>query len=196
MALILGSWGKAGRGEGQEGSTGQAMPIWPFRLSRADQDAAALLDSVVAASRRPALYGAGRAPDTLEGRFELMALHAALALIRLRAEPGAEPLAQRFTDRLFRHFDAGLREAGVGDLTVPKRMRALAGQFYGRVQAYAEALEAQDRGALAAAAGRNILGAEDAPFAGDLAAYAEAARARQAEAPLPRLWVAEAWTFG
>jgi cytochrome b pre-mRNA-processing protein 3 len=64
-----------------------------------------------------------------------MALFGSLAMIRLQADASATPLAQRFADRLFRLFDAGLREAGVGDLSVPKRIRGLAGAFYGRLQA-------------------------------------------------------------
>ncbi|MEZ6021914.1 MAG: ubiquinol-cytochrome C chaperone family protein [Hyphomonadaceae bacterium] len=57
-------------------------------------------------------------------------------------------MAQAFTDTLFRFFDAGLREAGVGDLTVPKRMHKLAASFYGRLNAYVAAIEAEDRPAL------------------------------------------------
>ena len=53
------------------------MPIWPFHRSRADEDAESLLAAVTQASRRPALFGEGRIPDTLEGRFELMTVHGA-----------------------------------------------------------------------------------------------------------------------
>src|SRR5687768_56804 len=102
------------------------MAIWPFRPSRASQDAERLLEAVTAASRRPALFAPGRIPDTLEGRFEMLSLSAALAMLRLRADAGAAPLAQSFADRLFRSIDAGLREAGVGDTAVPKRMQKLA----------------------------------------------------------------------
>jgi cytochrome b pre-mRNA-processing protein 3 len=171
------------------------MPIWPFQPSRAESEAQGLLDAVTAASRRPAFYGETRVPDTLEGRFELMTLHAALALIRLRAEPGAGPLAQTFTDKLFRFFDAGLREAGVGDLTVPKRMRALASAFYGRLEAYGAALGAGDEALLSQAAGRNVLGDEAAPFATNLAAHARALAARQAGAPIASVSSSEAWTL-
>ena len=91
-----------------------------------------LLEAVTEASRRPALFAAGRIPDTLEGRFEAMALYGSLALIRLRADAGAAPLAQCFADKLFRTFDAGLREEGVGDLAVPKRMQKLAAPYASR----------------------------------------------------------------
>ncbi len=166
------------------------MRFWPFRPSRAEVDAGRLLDAVTAASRQPAWYGEGRAPDTLEGRFEAMALNASLALIRLRTEPDAAPLAQAFTDKLFRHFDAGLREAGVGDLTVPKRMRKMAGSFYGRLEAYAAALSGEES-ALAAAIGRNV-GAPDA-FAQRLAVHVRMVARQQAEGPVEALLQASAW---
>ncbi len=169
------------------------MPIWPFKRSRADTDAARLLTAVTAASRRTDLFGEGRAPDTLDGRFELMTLHASLALFRLRAEPALAPLAQAFTDKLFRQFDAGLREEGVGDTSVPKRMRSMASSFYGRLGVYTAAFGARDDAALAAAIGRNILGAETHAFAPVLAALAMAAAERQAQAPVETLLAAGGW---
>jgi cytochrome b pre-mRNA-processing protein 3 len=131
--------------------------------------------------------------DTLEGRFELMTLNAALALIRLRAEPGLAPLAQTFTDQLFRQFDAGLREEGVGDTSVPKHMRRLASDFYGRLRAYAAAIGARDEAALRDALARNALGAEADSFASVLARYALEAAARQAEAPAEALFSEADW---
>lgn len=122
-----------------------------------------------------------------------MTLNAILALIRLQAEAGAEPLSQAFTDQIFDQFDAGLREDGVGDTTVPKRMHKMAGDFYGRLGVYAEAITAGDAPALAAAIGRNALGADDHPFAPALAAYAIGAAAAQAEAPVEALRRTEGW---
>lgn len=123
----------------------------------------------------------------------MVTLHAALALVRLRADPGVEVLAQNFTDQLFRHFDAGLRESGVGDLTVPKKMRKLAGDFYGRLEAYGAALAAVDAAALGAAISRNVFGDETTPFASALAkATLETARS-QGGAPLEALFEAGAW---
>ena len=168
------------------------MPIWPFRRHKGAQTAQKLLAAVVAASREAQFYGPGRVPDTLEGRFELLTLHAALALVRLRTAPETGALAQNFTDRLFRHIDSGLREAGVGDLSVPKRMRRLAGDFYGRLEAYAGALAAPE--ALAEVIGRNVLGdGRDSAFAARLAAYAGALAARQAAAPPEALAETGGW---
>ncbi len=168
------------------------MSIWPFRRNQASADAALLLAAVVSASRRAGFYGVGKVPDTLEGRFELLTLHASLALARLKQTPEAEPLAQAFTDKLFRHIDSGLREAGVGDLIVPKRMRRLAGDFYGRLVAYGAALG--DPSALAEAAGRNILGeAGDHDFATRLGAYAARLGGRQGAAPVRALLEGGGW---
>jgi len=171
------------------------MPIWPFQRPREDQDGEALLDAVSRASRNVAIYGPGRLADTLEGRFEALTLFACLALTRLRAEAGAQPLAQSFTDALFSQLDAGLREAAVGDLSVPKRMHRLAGAFYGRLSAYEAALQNQDGAALALAIGRNALGGENAAFAASLSEQALVLAAKQAKAPMAALTTAAAWTL-
>jgi cytochrome b pre-mRNA-processing protein 3 len=89
---------------------------------------------------------------------------------RLRAlPPPANDVAQDFVDTLFRRLDASLRELGVGDMGVGKRMKKLARSFYGRAQAYDEALDSGDAGALAEALGRNALGTGEPASA--LAAY-------------------------
>lgn len=169
------------------------MAIWPFQPSRANRDAERLLDAVTQASRRPVLFGPRRIPDTLEGRFEALALHGVLALLRLREDAGAAPLAQEFTDKLFRLLDAGLREAGVGDTAVPKRMQKLAGRFYGRLDAYAAAITSGDNAALAAALGRNVFADEAHAFAPMLAQYVLTAAQAQAQTPSDALFSASGW---
>lgn len=169
------------------------MPVWSFTRSPATSDAARLLSAVEAASRRPGFFGAGRVADTLEGRFELLALNAALALLRLKADPASAPLAQAFVDQFFRSIDAGLRESGVGDLTVPKKMRLAAGAFYGRLTVYGDAIAAQDLAALTAAVSRNIVAPEAQSFAPNLAAYAMEAARLQGAAPLENLFSREGW---
>jgi cytochrome b pre-mRNA-processing protein 3 len=166
--------------------------FWPFSRSRAETEADRLLAAVTQISRQPSFFGEGRIPDTLEGRFELMTVHAALALIRLRASPEAAPMAQEFTDKLFRQFDAGLREAGVGDLAVPKRMSKLAGSFYGRLEAYEAGLLDESAAALEAALARNT-GA--VAFAPALAQYARQTLASQAPAPLENLTRLDGWAL-
>ncbi|WP_395665607.1 ubiquinol-cytochrome C chaperone family protein [Methylocella sp.] len=137
--------------------------------------------AIVEAARAPALFLDYGAPDTLEGRFEMLTLHAALALRRLNAmaAPGPE-LAQDLVDAVFAHFDATLREMGVGDPSVPKRMKTLAEAFLGRSLAYETALG--DGARLEAALKRNVYaGAGDAAR---LARYAQAARAALDVAPV------------
>ena len=87
-------------------------------------------------------------PDTLDGRFDLTALHAFLLVHRFQAEPTPGPdLAQAVFDAMFSDMDHNLREIGVSDLTVGRRVRAMWEAFHGRAKAYAPALQAADRGA-------------------------------------------------
>ena len=104
-------------------------------------------------SPRPAtrwFYQALGVPDTLDGRFDLVALHVFLLVHRLQRAPGPA-LAQAVFDAMFSDMDNNLREIGVSDLSVGKRVRAMWEAFHGRSKAYASALEAADGSALAAA---------------------------------------------
>ena len=96
-------------------------------------------------------------PDTLDGRFDLVALHAFLLIHRLQdaADPGPA-LAQAVFDAMFSDMDNNLREIGVSDLSVGKRMRAMWEAFHGRAKVYASAIEAADHAALEAALARNV----------------------------------------
>lgn len=133
----------------------------------------ALYGEIVAAARRPGLYSDWHVPDTPLGRFEMMSLHFFLVLHRLRGEDGAlREIAQELTDHFFLEVDHSLRELGIGDMGVPKRMKKLARMFYGRLAAYGEAVDRSDVAALAAALKRNI--APDRPLwneAEELASY-------------------------
>ena len=138
--------------------------------------------SIVAASRQPALYADLGIPDTFEGRFECLSLHAILALRRLQhcEDPGSA-MAQHLVDTVFKHFDRTLREMGVGDTTVPKRMKTMAEAFGGRSAAYALALRG-DRELLVEALARNVYAGKRDAVA--LADYVEAAAAGLAMTPL------------
>lgn len=136
-----------------------------FGLFGARRKNAAIVDglheAVVEAARRPAFYTDFGVPDTLEGRFDCVTLHATLVVRRLRALPDpASDLAQDLVDALFLNFDRALREIGVGDLTVPKRMKTMASAFLGRAKAYEAALAADDA-TLAETLARNVLGRTD-----------------------------------
>ena len=85
--------------------------------------AAALYARTAEQAREPGLFEACGIPDTLDGRFDALALHASLAIDRLRREPDGERLAQAFFDAMFRHLDLTLRELGVQDLGVGRRIK-------------------------------------------------------------------------
>ena len=115
-------------------------------------------------------------PDTVNGRFDLLLLHLWLVLRRLKPAEGGTALSQALFDHFCNDMDDNLREMGVGDLTVPKRMQAFGEAFYGRTAAYDLALT-EGREALAQALCKNILNGENIEKARLLAAYAEAAMA-------------------
>ncbi|MDO8840196.1 MAG: ubiquinol-cytochrome C chaperone family protein [Parvibaculum sp.] len=135
--------------------------IWKriFGRRRGEEEAFSLYRAVVAQARLPAFYLQGGVPDTVEGRFEMVSLHAFLVLRRLRAA-GAEgrALGQRVFNVLFDDMDQTLREMGVGDLSVGKKIKALAASFYGRIGAYEDGLRANDHAVLADALARNVFG--------------------------------------
>ena len=105
-----------------------------------DAFAAALYARTAEHARAPELFEACGIPDTLDGRFDALALHAALTIDRLRREPDGEALAQAFFDTMFRHLDLTLREIGVQDLGVGRRIKIMAEGLHGRALAYRAAL--------------------------------------------------------
>ncbi|WP_375465266.1 ubiquinol-cytochrome C chaperone family protein [uncultured Methylobacterium sp.] len=141
-----------------------------------------------AASRQAALYAGLGVPDSVEGRFECLILHVILVLRRLnRLPPPAADVAQDLVNSVFLQLDASLRELGVGDFGVPKRMKKLGAAFYGRASGYDGALDASDLPALRTALARNVLGSEAAGAAAGLGDYVQAADAALAQADLDAL---------
>jgi cytochrome b pre-mRNA-processing protein 3 len=115
-------------------------------------------DVVVEQSRRAEFFTTFGVPDTLDGRFELICLHAFLYLHRLKAEGASSAtLGQRFFDRMFADFDRSLREIGTGDLSVGRQVKRMAEAFYGRIRAYESGLAEGDE-ALRGALARNLYG--------------------------------------
>src|SRR5215472_12546224 len=166
-----------------------------LKLFRSSSPAAKIGDlygAIVAQARKPAFYldpgpgeGAGYGvPDTVEGRFDLIVLHLVLVLFQTGELAGSAPgqgqvrhvIGQNLFDEFCRDLDDNLREMGVGDLTVPKKMRGFAEAFYGRQAVYVAALAANDRRELENALARNIFD-ETKAGAGParLAAYVRAA---------------------
>jgi cytochrome b pre-mRNA-processing protein 3 len=119
---------------------------------------------IVAAARAPALYQEAGVADTIEGRFEMVVLHAALLVRRLLAfGPQGADMAQEVVDRVFRGFEDAFREMAIGDAGVARRIKTMAGDFAGRSRAYGAALDSGDEAALAAALARNVYGASAPP---------------------------------
>lgn len=125
-------------------------------------------------ARTPALYAEFGAPDTHEGRFELYSLHVYLVLERLKDQgPRAAETGQAMFDAYVKSLDDALREMGVGDTSVGKKIRKLGEAFYGRIKSYEEALAAlPDRGQLEAVLRRTVFAGADPIRVSDLAAYA------------------------
>jgi len=122
-----------------------------FQSFRKDPNAAAareLYRVCVLQARRPEFYASCGVPDTLDGRFEAIALHVFLVLRRLGAEnadrPRARKLAQSLFDTMFLDMDENLREIGVGDLSVGKKIKEMATALYGRIAAYEDGLAGDD----------------------------------------------------
>lgn len=141
------------------------MILPAFRRSVHDNNIYALYGMIVAQVRLGVFYTAYGIPDTVQGRFELLVLHLVLVLRRLGREPQTataagwvrrESLGQLLFDAFCRDLDANLREMGVGDMGVPRRMRRFGEEFYGRQAAYHAALDGSDPPVLENALARNI----------------------------------------
>ncbi|MEQ8479885.1 MAG: ubiquinol-cytochrome C chaperone family protein [Hoeflea sp.] len=123
-------------------------------------------ETITGAARSPVFYDRMGVPDTVMGRFEMIAIHLVLYLRRTAlAGEAVQGLAQEVLEAFFEDVDHSIRELGIGDMGVPKRMKKFARMFYGRANSYGEALEARDKNALSAALSRNIHpeGGSDAP---------------------------------
>jgi cytochrome b pre-mRNA-processing protein 3 len=144
-----------------------------FRRNRAPAEA--LYGSLVDQARQPAFYATLGVPDTVDGRFEMVALHVFLVLHRLKAEPATEDFRQALFDTMFADMDRSLREMGVSDLSVGRHVKNMAKGFYGRVAAYESGLADAQDAALGEAIRRNVYGTLPAsPDVGPLVAYLRA----------------------
>jgi cytochrome b pre-mRNA-processing protein 3 len=152
---------------------------------------AALHARAVEAARRPDWYLAGQVPDTLDGRFDMLALVTALIVLRLQADP--DPAARQaeadLADRFAADIEGNFREMGVGDLSISKEVGRAVGALEGRIAAYRAALADPDPAALEAALARNLWRGEPpgAAARGWVAAEVRALAARLQRTPLPQL---------
>ena len=112
-----------------------------LRLLKQRHNATLLYTEIVRQARQPDFYNKLGVPDTYNGRFDLIALHAFIIMRRLKSiGKDGEILSQALFDCMFTDIDKNLREMGVGDLSVGKKIKNLASAYYGRVKAYDEAL--------------------------------------------------------
>jgi cytochrome b pre-mRNA-processing protein 3 len=153
--------------------------LWPFNHFRKPRNPSrgtieAIYGMIVTQAREPLFYRDLGVPDTVNGRFDLLVLHLWMVLRRLTSmEGGGAGVSQALFDRFCADLDANLREMGVGDLAVPKRMQAFGEAFYGRAAAYDLAVTAGEE-PLAQALCKNIFNGEQIENARRLACYAEA----------------------
>jgi cytochrome b pre-mRNA-processing protein 3 len=149
-----------------------------------------LYGEVVRRARQPALYLTWGVPDTLDGRYDMLVLHAYVLFRRLgtlrrdearqtgrpEAETETGGLSQALFDHMLRDLDTNLREAGVSDMRIGSRMKKLTKSFYGRVGSYDEALAVGNDAALRDALDRNVFQKTAAPAEGltALVAYVHA----------------------
>lgn len=137
------------------------MALFGFNLfgllgrGRIERSGYELYSKAVAAARQPYFYADLGVPDTLDGRFDMVGLHAFLLIRRLSDEPGGQPVAQALFDAMFNDMDVNLREMGVSDLSVGRKNKVMWEAFHGRSNVYSEAMELGPE-ALAEALERNL----------------------------------------
>lgn len=134
------------------------MGIFQRSVGVAPEHAIAVYGEILKATRREGFFRDCRVPDSLDGRFDVLCIHAFLAMRRLKTIGTLESaaLAQALFDTMFQDLDAALRQIGVSDVRIGKEVKKMAKAFLGRVQAYDDALAAGGGAALDAALARNV----------------------------------------
>jgi cytochrome b pre-mRNA-processing protein 3 len=142
--------------------------------------------SIVAQSRQERFYADWGVADTVTGRFDMVSLHLALYLRRLKNEPTARPFTQALVELFFKDMDRSVRELGVTDLGVPKKVKTMGNVFYGLINVLEPALDSGLSGNVEAVLVRNVYGAAN-PGAALLAGYLLDESARLAARPATEL---------
>jgi cytochrome b pre-mRNA-processing protein 3 len=161
-----------------------------FRNKSRKAQISRLYDQILAQARHPSLYVAGGVPDSLEGRTDMMLLHLFLLMHRLNGEAGEiHAVARDVCDRFFIELDHAMREMGVSDLAVPKRIRKIADIYAGCSSSYGNALKSLDDAELTQALLRNIYARQEdrRAQAALLADYVRRTSADLAKIPASRL---------
>lgn len=145
-----------------------------FSFSPEKETAHELYKVIVHQSRQPVFYKDLGVADTLEGRFDMITLHMILVLRRMKTDAEKSgKLSQALFDYMIDDIDYNLREMGIGDMGMGKRVKKLAKGFYGRLEAYDKGLEEPDDAVLCAALIRNLYRDAETPDANPavIAAY-------------------------
>jgi cytochrome b pre-mRNA-processing protein 3 len=122
------------------------------------EEVQAIYVAIVNQSRQEEFYLNFEVADTVEGRFDMILLHAFVVMRKLKADGDkTATFAQAIYDLMFADMDQNLREMGIGDMGLAKRVPRMAEAFYGRIEAYEAGLTADDDDAtLKAALDRNL----------------------------------------
>ncbi|MEL6289152.1 MAG: ubiquinol-cytochrome C chaperone family protein [Pseudomonadota bacterium] len=115
-----------------------------------------LYEQIVSQARQPEFYASFGVSDDVAGRFEMVCLHMFGVMERIGLAGATDTLGRELVEAFFRDMDDVMREMGVGDTTVPKKMRKTSEGLYGRLDAYGRGIRDDDRAALSAALARNI----------------------------------------
>ena len=125
------------------------MLRWFKKRNRARATAVQLYGSSVTQARRETFYASWGVPDTVEGRYEVIAMHLCLLALRLQREGEAgDELARLVFEAFVTEIDDSMREQGVADLKVPGRVRKAATGLYDRFEDYRDALNLPEPEAL------------------------------------------------
>jgi cytochrome b pre-mRNA-processing protein 3 len=143
-----------------------------FRKDPLEEPARALYHAIVEQSRNPVFYETAGVPDTANGRFDMIVLHCFCVMQRLKQAPEGYALSQALMTVMVDDLDRNLREMGVGDLSVGKKVKRITEGFYGRLEAYGAGFES-DRAALLAALRRNLYSSAENPSDGQIAMVAD-----------------------
>lgn len=165
-----------------------------FRQRPDERQGDALYALAVEQARQPAFYTSLGVADRIDARFELYTLHVLILFLRLKGDgERGEVAAQKLFDTYISSLDNTLRELGVGDVSVGKKMRKLGESLYGRMNAYEGPLRAEDAEALAASLAKNVYESADTAAGRALARYAVVSRQNLAAQPFETVSKAPAW---
>ena len=137
-----------------------------------EQDAYDVYERIMGHIRSPEFYNDMGVPDSFDGRFDMLVVHAFMTIdvLYLKDEQKATDFNQALFDQIFDHMHVTLREIGVGDVGIPKHQQKMMKAFNGRIHNYTEALDADD---LDSALIRNLYGTVGEPDLAHVEAFAD-----------------------